>query len=102
MFLDCRRYSKTLEGKRFSTKNFKRKEKGHGEKFQRIGKTYILVEQLIHVLKGNTGEKLEEWPVVMFGECLIFLFKDDPTYPNQVISVLYRKQIIAIVYKALL
>lgn len=44
MFPDCGKYVKTSEGKRFFRKNFKRKEKGHGEKSQRLCKACTFEE----------------------------------------------------------
>lgn len=57
MFPDCRKYLKALEGKRFSRKNFKGKEKGHGKDSQRIYKTFICEEQLKYVQKRKNLQK---------------------------------------------
>lgn len=66
MFPGYRKYLKTLEGKRFPRKNFPReKEKGHGEKSQRICKISTCEEWLIYVQRGKTGKKLEEWSGVI-------------------------------------
>lgn len=43
------KYLKILEGKRFFRKSFKRKEKGHRLKSQRMCKASIFDEQLIYV-----------------------------------------------------
>lgn len=60
---------------------------------QRICKTLIFEEQLIYVQRGNTGKNLEEWPVIIQGECLMFLFKDGLIKPNLLIfSILYKEQ----------
>lgn len=60
MFPDCGKYVKTSEGKRFFRKNFKRKEKGHGEKSQRLCKACTFEEELIYVQKGNMSRMLKE------------------------------------------